>query len=634
MSDEKTAYLPIEDYGAIGNLRTAALVGRNGSIDWCCLPRFDRGSVFGGLLDHRRGGHFRIAPPGAPRGDQEYLENTNVLETRFRAGGATVVVSDWMPLRGSLKGRGHSEAEPMVSRWLRVEGGAAEVEVEWAPRLDYARAPTELAREGAAWVATNREGHRLDLMGLQPEDEVAVETDAFGPVLRFRLRLEPGEERFLTSRWGDEGEQGRHPEACRTTLDETCEAWREWAGINGAHDWAGEHAGLIARSKLALKLLTFSESGAIAAAATTSLPEDIGGVRNWDYRYSWIRDASLTAQALLAIGHPEEASDFVHWAERVSELRAEEGERFRLMYGLDGELDLEEAELDHLEGYRGSSPVRVGNAAADQRQLDIYGELLGSAAELVRMGEDLSESLSTFLTEVADEACSRWHEPDDGIWEIRDARAHYTYSKVMVWMALDRALWLAERGQIEGDAERWRETRKIVRKEILDRGLDSNTDAFSMTFGDAELDAANLLLPIYGFLEPEDPRLQATIDRTLEELTENGLVYRYRIDDGLPGEEGAFVLCSFWLVDALALSGRTEEARKLFDRLAKRVNHVGLFSEQIDPRTGAFLGNFPQAFSHIGLINSVTYLVVTAGGDVPGPTPLGFRGAGKGPEES
>ena len=634
MSDEKTAYLPIEDYGAIGNLRTAALVGRNGSIDWCCLPRFDRGSVFGGLLDHRRGGHFRIAPPGAPRGDQEYLENTNVLETRFRAGGATVVVSDWMPLRGSLKGRGHSEAEPMVSRWLRVEGGAAEVEVEWAPRLDYARAPTELAREGAAWVATNREGHRLDLMGLQPEDEVAVETDAFGPVLRFRLRLEPGEERFLTSRWGDEGEQGRHPEACRTTLDETCEAWREWAGINGAHDWAGEHAGLIARSKLALKLLTFSESGAIAAAATTSLPEDIGGVRNWDYRYSWIRDASLTAQALLAIGHPEEASDFVHWAERVSELRAEEGERFRLMYGLDGELDLEEAELDHLEGYRGSSPVRVGNAAADQRQLDIYGELLGSAAELVRMGEDLSESLSTFLTEVADEACSRWHEPDDGIWEIRDARAHYTYSKVMVWMALDRALWLAERGQIEGDTERWRETRQIVRKEILDRGLDSNTDAFSMTFGDAELDAANLLLPIYGFLEPEDPRLQATIDRTLEELTENGLVYRYRIDDGLPGEEGAFVLCSFWLVDALALSGRAEEARKLFDRLASRVNHVGLFSEQIDPRTGAFLGNFPQAFSHIGLINSVTYLVVTAGGDVPGPTPLGFRGAGKGPEES
>jgi GH15 family glucan-1,4-alpha-glucosidase len=384
------------------------------------------------------------------------------------------------------------------------------------------------------------------------------------------------------------------------------------------------------RSGLALKLLTYPRTGAIAAAATTSLPEDIGGVRNWDYRYTWIRDASFTGQAFVALGHRKEAIDFLKWAEDVTRRDHEEGGKLHLMYTLDGKSEIPERELDHLEGYRESRPVRIGNGAAGQFQLDIYGELLDAAWEMARLGVEIDEELWRFLTSVADQACAQWNRPDYGIWEIRTQPRHFVYSKLMVYVALDRALRLADRFGLPADRERWTTTRDAVRKTILERGYNEERGAFVQAFGTTALDAANLLIPLMGFLPADDPRVQSTIDLYLEELTENGLVYRYRTDDeeaddGLEGHEGAFGLTTFWMVDALALSGRLDEACEMFEGLARRANHVGLYSEEFDPRSGAFLGNFPQAFTHIGFINSAIYIAHAEGKDIPSPAPLGTR---------
>ncbi|MBA4160140.1 MAG: glycoside hydrolase family 15 protein, partial [Gemmatimonadetes bacterium] len=349
------------------------------------------------------------------------------------------------------------------------------------------------------------------------------------------------------------------------------------------------------------------------------------GVRNWDYRYCWIRDASLTVQALIALGHETEALDFLLWSERVSQAKAEEGWHLQIMYGLDGETELDEVELTHLEGYRGSRPVRIGNGAAKQRQLDTYGELLNSAYELVRRGVELDPTMRTFLRSLADGACADWNEPDYGIWEVRGGAEHFTYSKLLVWLALDRAVHLSDiiGADAEADVARWRDTRELVRTQILERGYDRETNSFVQSFGTRAPDAANLLIPLYELLPFDDPRVQGTIDRTLNELTENGLVYRYHADDGLPGPEGAFGLCTFWLVDALALSGRIDEAWHIFEGIAGRANHVGLLPEQFDAQSGGFLGNFPQAFTHIGLINSRIYLAHAEGKTIPGPPALG-----------
>jgi GH15 family glucan-1,4-alpha-glucosidase len=614
-------YKPISDYGVIGNLRTAAVVGLDGSIDWACFPEMDHASVFAALLDAQRGGRFRIAPVGMERGEQRYVENTNVLETIFDADGGRLTVTDLMPLRGDIDGHNGSDAPPEIHRILHCEGGALDVEIEWTPRLDYARATTEIRRTEGGWLAEadGEDGRvRLVLGGLE---KGKVVDDGMGPSLRARLRMQAGERRPLVMRW-DTAFAAVGLEASMEWLRDTVETWRGWvhtAGDPAVQEWAGTSLPLVTRSELVLKLLTYSKTGAIAAAATTSLPETIGGIRNWDYRYCWIRDASLTVQALIALGHQREAIEFILWSERSSQSRCKEAWHPQLMYGLRGEPDLDEFELNHFEGYRGSSPVRIGNAAAEQLQLDIYGELLNSAYELVRRGVEMDASLRDFLTAVADHACTEWDQPDHGIWEVRGDEKHYTYSKVMVWLALERAADLATRAGIEGNAAQWRRTAAQVREETLRNGYDPEVGAFVQHFGSKDLDAANLLLPFYEMLPYEDPRVQSTIDRTLEKLTTNGLVYRYHADDGLPGEEGAFGLCTFWLVDALALSGRMDEAWEIYEGLAGRANHVGLFSEQVDPSSGEFLGNFPQAFTHIGLINSRLYLAHGEGKHIPGP---------------
>lgn len=623
MTERNTGWKPIESYAAIGNLRTTALVGRDGSLDWLCLPDLDSASVFAGLLDPQRGGYFSIRPADAGEGEQAYVPQTNVVETSFETAGGRLVVTDFMPLEGSLDGAGSSSrTQPAIYRIVRAEGGAVDVDVAWAPRLDYGRPPTRIESGQSGFVASAGEDSLL-LTGLD-EGDVRMEQDHVGPVLRGRFQLEAGQRRLLVTRWGSDGPAATLDDGERR-LAATIESWRSWVNKPqvAERDWSGDHRDLIIRSELALKLLTYADTGAIAAAATTSLPEEIGGVRNWDYRYSWIRDSALAAQALFAMGHRSDAEEFVKWAERTVRNHADDDEFMHIVYSLRGSTELPERELPNLAGYRQSAPVRIGNGAAGQLQLDIYGELLSAAYEIIRLGGSLPDDVMEFLPRVADEACARWQEADYGIWELRNAPFHFVYSKAMAWMALERAIRMARNDHIRGDVERWKRTAGEIRDEVLDRGFSEELNAFKQTYDRAVPDVSNILIPMMELLPFKDPRVQGTIDATLKHLTENGLVYRYHADDGIAGGEGGWVICTFWLVDALALSGRIDEARELFENLAARANHVGLFSEQIDPRSGEFLGNFPQAFSHIGLINSSLYLAHVEGREIPVPGLIG-----------
>lgn len=618
-------YLPIADYGVIGDLSSVALVGLNGSIDWCCLPELDSPSVFAAILDHRRGGRFQIRIERGIAREQHYLEGTNILETSLSGEHGRLRIIDFMPL-GPATADGHGGERPPseIHRLLCCDEGEVHLEVEWSPRFDYARASTRIERVPGGFVA-RAESASLSLGGIEDTD-ARIRADELGPVVAGRFRLRAGERRVLVSRFAANAD---------CDLDRSLEALREtaawWRGWTHACDPSGECAfegplhDQISRSGLVLKLLTHRDSGAIAAAPTCSLPELIGGVRNWDYRYSWIRDSSFVAQALFALGHRREARGFLEWVEEVSWSTEERGYDLQIMYGLHGGRDLREIELDHLEGYRGSRPVRIGNAAAEHLQLDIFGEVIGAAYELVRMGGRLGGEMWGFLAAVADQACDRWKEPDQGIWEVRSPREQFVFSKVMVWVALDRAIRLAEQHGLPGRVSVWRRECAAIHRAVLEEGFDKRVGAFVRSFDSSALDASNLLLPILDFLPPEDPRVQGTIDRTMAELMENGMVRRYRAEDGLPGGEGTFVLCTYWLVDALTVSGRLEEAGELFDSMTERRNHLGLLPEEIDSRTGQFLGNCPQAFSHAGFVNSALHIARAHGRPWPGPPPMGSR---------
>ncbi|MFW6202379.1 MAG: glycoside hydrolase family 15 protein, partial [Gemmatimonadota bacterium] len=592
-----SAYKPIAAYGVIGDMRTCALVGLDGSIDWCCLPRFDSSSVFGAVLDAERGGRFHIAPTAAYEAEQRYLDSTNVLVTAFRTETGTVELTDFMPTPEAPTGRRvHHE----VHRRIACTEGRVEVEIRFEPRFDYGQAATELIARRHGVLATDQDA---EAVALSTVENVWWRIERDRPAAHAALTVEAGDEFWTVLRYDDDEVRPIERYESDRKLEATTSYWRDWAdGIT----YDGPYRAQVERSALALKLLSYAPTGAFVAAPTTSLPEEIGGVRNWDYRYTWLRDAAFTIYALHVIGHYEEADRFMNYLKRVTRKSMD---HLQVMFGIGGERDLTERTLDHLEGYRGSRPVRVGNGAYDQLQLDVYGEVM-EAAFLWHHNNRMTEGLWSLLARLADWVAANWRTPDSSLWEVRAERRHYVFSKVMCWVALDRAVEMAEQLELPGDVEGWRTQRDDIHADVLEHGWNEEKRAFVQHYDTDALDAANLLIPLVRFLPRDDPRVRSTIEATVRELTnaDYELVYRYRNPDGLPGSEGVFSICTFWLADALLVTGDVEHGERIFRRMLGHANHVGLYSEELNAATGEFLGNFPQAFTHIALINTAQIL--------------------------
>ena len=606
------AYLPIEDYGLIGNMHTAALVGRNGSIDWLCLPHFDSPSVFAACLDANKGGYFKIAPAeGTPTRRQVYWPDTNVLITRFLGNDAVVEIVDYMPVG---KKRGEPGFRQLVRR-VEMIRGSVPIRMECYPAFNYARDRHTVER--FAGGAVFRSDH-LELELTTPH-ELHVHQDRGG--VEAVLHLKQGEHvQFILRPLEQEhrGAQVLDPDDETRLRQDTIDYWHNWLK---KCQYKGRWRTTVNRSALMLKLLTFEPTGAIVAAPTCSLPEEIGGVRNWDYRYTWIRDASFSLYGLLRLGFTEEAAAFMGWLEQRCHERAPDG-GLQIMYGLHGEHRLPEYTLDHLEGYRQSKPVRVGNAAAEQLQLDIYGELMDSVYLYNKYGAPISYDLWSQLAALIDWVCDNWQRPDEGIWETRGGQQHFVYSKVMCWVALDRGLRLADKRSFPADRAKWYRVRDQIYREVMDKGYDKDQKAFVQRYGGKELDASNLLMPLVFFMAPSDPRMLNTLDAMCRDpanggLLSDSLVYRYNsaghntpagFDDGLTGAEGTFNMCTFWLVEALTRAGRQDrsklaQARLIFEKMLGYGNHLGLFAEETG-LSGEALGNYPQAFTHLALISS------------------------------
>ncbi len=581
-------YPPLRDYAVIGDGRTVAVVGLDGSIDWLCLPDLDSPSVFAAILDAERGGRFTLHPRDSHAARRRYLPDTNVLETTFTTPTGVVRVTDAMTLPGGGLG-------PSREVVRRVDGVAGRVPMRWRlePRFGYGSAPARLETRGPYPVATSGS----DALAVCAWDGGSVRCDTSGTGADFEIRegtratiamvAAHGEPLVFTSRADTE----RRVEA-------TVDFWRRWAG---QVTYTGPWRDAVVRSALALKLLVFAPSGAIAAAPTTSLPEAIGGERNWDYRYSWIRDASFTLEALLQLGHQAEATSFFWWFMHATRLTLP---RLQVFYRLDGGIDAAERTLP-LDGYRGSRPVRIGNGAAGQLQLDAYGELLDAAFVYVDAGHRLDRDTARDLASIADFVCAHWREPDSGIWEVRARPRHHTQSKAMCWVALDRAMRMADLGRLPArHAGRWRAEAAEIRRFIDEHCWSATKGSYVWYAGAEELDASLLLMAIMHYDAPDSRRLRSTIDAVRRELASGALLHRYTGHDGIAGGEGAFACCSFWLAEALAISKPTQDAAELMDELVRLANDVGLYAEEIEPRTHAFLGNFPQGLVHLALISA------------------------------
>ena len=599
----ESSYQPIENYGIIGNMRTAALVGMDGSIDWLCLPYFDSPSVFAAILDDRKGGRFRIAPASDHlRPKQFYWPDTNILITRFLHADGVGEVEDYMPW-------GRGAVPDMLIRRVRMVRGEFTFRLECRPAFDYARAAheTEIIQHG---VRFNAPGISLALAFSVPFNR-----DGGGVTAEFTLK-EGEHTTFVLQRVGRTNGEEACPDAVASEemFRETVASWRRWLS---RCTYKGRWREMVERSALALKLLSFEPTGAIVAAPTCSLPESIGGPRNWDYRYTWIRDAAFTLYSLQRIGFTEEAAQFKDW---LKDRWQTEGGRatgpLQPIYGIDGRADLTEATLDHLEGYRGSSPVRIGNGAHQQLQLDIYGELMDAVYLHNKYVEPMGYDGWIRLRYLLDWLCDNWRRDDDSIWEVRGGQRPFVYSKYMCWVALDRGHRQADKRSFPADRPRWLKVRDEIYEEIMTKGWNPSRQAFGQAFGSAALDASSLLMPLVLFMAPNDERILSTIDAISRPLaagglTANGLVYRYdplAAPDGLPGREGTFNMCSFWMVEALTRAGRTDparlqEARLLFEQMLGYSNHLGLYAEQTSA-SGEALGNFPQAFTHLGLISA------------------------------
>ncbi|WP_405858020.1 glycoside hydrolase family 15 protein [Streptomyces sp. NBC_01515] len=584
----------IEDYALIGDEQTAALVGMDGSVDWLCLPRFDSAACFARMLGDEDNGHWRIAPKGADRCTRRaYRPDTLVLDTEWETDEGTIRVTDLMPQR---------HRAPDVVRIVEGVSGKVTVHSRLRLRFDYGAVVPWMRRSDGHHVAVAGP----DSVWLRSEPEVRTWGEDFSTLSEFTV--EAGQKVAFVLTWHPSHEPRPPLVDPYKSLHTSVADWRRWVA---RCRYDGPYRDAVVRSLITLKALTYRPTGGIVAAATTSLPEEMGGVRNWDYRYCWLRDSSLTLGALIAAGYHREAEAWRDWL-----LRAVAGDPadLQIMYGVAGERRLPEFELPHLSGFAGSAPVRIGNGAVNQLQLDVYGEVLDSLWLARRAGLSPKPHMWSLQAVLLEWLRAQWQQPDEGLWEVRGGRRHFVHSKVMVWVAADRAVrTLEEYADLPGDLEGWRELRDAVHRDVCEKGYDPERNTFTQYYGSQELDAALLLIPRFGFLPPDDPRVVGTVDAVREALGHDGFVRRYDTAadtpvDGLPGDEGAFLACSFWLVDALQMTGRRKEARVLFERLVGLANDVGLLAEEYDPVAGRQLGNFPQAFSHIGLVNTALTL--------------------------
>jgi GH15 family glucan-1,4-alpha-glucosidase len=593
-----TDYLPIAEHGIIGDLHSIALVGTDGTIDWYCCPSFDSPSLFGAILDKQRGGFYRIAPTEdnwTPK--QLYFPDTNVLITRFLTPDGVGEVQDFMPIQRGAAAHRHR----LIRRVLGVRG-ELRFRVDVQPRFNYGRDPHN--------VVFHENGVVFKSAGLTIALESQIPLHYAEPGAYCEFSVRPGEAAtFVLEAVPETYVPQRYSEAeTREAFELTVKFWRKWLSQSR---YSGRWREMINRSALTLKLMTYLPTGAIVAAPTTSLPEHIGGGRNWDYRYTWIRDAAFSLYALLRLGFTEEAASFMGWlTDRFREKRSAAAGPLQIMYGLDGRAELTEEVLEHLEGYRGSAPVRIGNGAADQLQLDIYGELIDSVYLFNKYGAPIHHDAWMDLTRVVEWVCDNWDQADEGVWEVRGGRQNFTYSRLMCWVALERAIRIAIARGLPAELSKWRQRRDAIYHQIMTKGWHEDRQAFVQHYDTDVLDAGVLLMPLVKFIAPTDTRWISTMDAIGDELVRDSLVYRYNVEftaDGLEGEEGTFSICTYWYVEALAMAGRHEEARLAFEKMLTYGNHLGLYAEQIG-LTGEQLGNFPQAFTHLALISAGTYL--------------------------
>ncbi|GIH06126.1 glucoamylase [Rhizocola hellebori] len=600
-----TTYPAIEDHGLIGDLQTAALVATDGTVDWFCAPRFDSPSIFASLVDQESGGHFRITPDGVEFVTKQlYLPGTPILITRFMSQDGVGEVVDFMPVAGDQATDRHR-----LVRMVRVVRGHMRFRMECEPRFNYGRdrAEIDVTDAGATFrsptmtmnLNASRREHRL----VREED---IQRTEHG--VRAYADLSTGDIGGMVLETSPDGPATLVPaEEILALFNQTRDFWRNWIGRSR---YRGRWREMVERAAMTLKLMTYAPSGALVAAPTAGLPEQIGGERNWDYRFTWIRDASFSVYALLGLGFTDEAQAFMKWLnDRVHEA-AERNVPLQIMYRIDGSPELEEQTLDHFEGYRGSRPVRIGNGAAGQLQLDIYGEALDSVHLADTHGLGMSHDAWSGICTLMDWLCEHWDEPDDGIWETRGGRQHFVYGRLMSWVAFDRAIRIARGRGRPADMQKWTAARDAIYQQIMERGYHPKRQAFVQHYDTDVLDASLLYMPLVGFIAPTDPMWQSTLRAMDAELVSDSLVYRYdpvASPDGLLGSEGTFTICSFWYVDALARSGRLEDARLTFEKMLTYSNHLGLYSEEIAP-TGEQIGNFPQAFSHLSLISAALNL--------------------------
>ncbi len=598
-------YKPIENYGLIGDMHTVALVATDGSIDWMCVPHFDSPSVFAAILDDGKGGHFRIAPVGEDiTCKQFYWPATNVLITRFLAPHGAAELTDFMPAGRAVSGHGHSH---QLIRRISAMRGRLTFRMECQPAFNYARDEHTimLSHEGATFTSPNV------TLGLATEQTLTED----GSAVVSEFTLDEGESAvFVLRHLTAETERGLSltPDEAEDLFRKTVEFWHGWISKCA---YKGRWREMVHRSALALKLMTFEPTGAIVAAPTCSLPEGIGGERNWDYRFTWIRDSAFTVYAFLRLGFTQEAEAFMEFLASLCKQPGPDG-ALQIMYGIRGRRKLTEEQLDHFEGYRGSRPVRIGNGAFDQLQLDIYGELMDAVYLFNKHGSPIAYDMWASLRDLINWVCDNWQRADEGVWEVRGGRQQFVYSKLMCWVALDRAIRLADKRSFPAPRERWLTVRDAIYEEVMAKGWSKEREAFVQHYGSSSLDAANLMMSLTFFMSPSDPRMLKTLDATLRPpekggLTANNLVYRYNVEetaDGLAGEEGTFNICTFWLVEALTRAGqhdpaRLDEARLMFERMLGFANHLGLYAEETGP-SGEGLGNFPQAFTHLALISA------------------------------